>query len=1172
MFFKHLPKRLACLVALFLALGSVTSYAQSPTPRTLLWRISGNGLTKPSYVFGTIHLSDKRLFNFGDSLYRAIERTDGLAIELNPDEMIAYYINEAFEKLQSEPDNYRDEVDERMDELREALARKLQRPARSISRRDLVREKHRWMTDYMTRNEMPTFVDAYLYNIARRQGKWVGGIEDLADQTGLLSDLLDETDVDLLADRPVANGASMVEQMIRLYIAQDMDGIEALVTRSGMSSRMQTLAINRRNLKMARRMDSLAAQRSMFFAVGAAHLPGDSGVVQLLRQRGFTATPVMSSAQKPAAQYTFPEVPTPWYDIADTLHGYTAKMPGNPTGFRLYGVVDIRFLFDIFNMTAYSTMAVISTERQRSDGELLDKIAAQMFRTSVAPPHKTLTQNGIRGREYTSTYSSHPARVRLFVRDGIVYVAMAYAQKKPSLTSADAERFFSSFTISAATPVLARGAALQTFSDTRSAMRMTSRALLLPYKLQLDKESAEAYDMRCWAGVDGKTGVYIMLVDQSTREGFHIENDSSALVENYEALATAYKRMRSRPVRFADRSALSVTGRTDEAHMRGMIFMRGNRRYLVMALAGDSTALRGDVVDDLFSGFELLPYAATTRSTREAPDATFATTAPGVFRSVPATEAGQTQSYTTFDTNTTTTYYVKVDTLDAYTWYASDSAAWALYFHTMVPETGTTTLWTRSTKAGIHDSREWMVQLAGSDTRNRVRVVRHGTLVYTLFASGDAEALESETSQRFFADFKALTPATRHDWLAPRLDALLAAATDTARGFGAQTALRGASFSEKDLPALHAAFLRNYASAPMPGAQTDPEEINEILGAHLATLAHPSTLRLLEEKWPRFTAARRSTAASVLARTRTAEAYRTLGRLLVAHPLQQRSWALSFYLVDSLPLTRTIYPQLLRLAADSTMGPVAANAVLTLLDSGLISRADVRDAEAGFIRGAESMEARLRADSNRAEPYAHSVLRLLGRYATPRSLAALARFNDLPAHRYLSMAAVVEGLRAGAPADTAALAAVAADPMLRLFLYNNLKDAGHAGAFPARYATQPHIAEALVYEQIDEMDDEALISLKPLGTRMGQTADGPRRFYIYRATVTDGQDTTARFAAAGGFEKGTDAQARTTPLTEADNWSGIYYEDRYRPGREEEQLAALLRQVAEYRRSWEEED
>lgn len=67
--------------------------AQSPTPNSLLWRITGNGLKRPSYLYGTIHITDERVFQLGDSLYAAIENAEGLAIEVNPENIAAMVVN-----------------------------------------------------------------------------------------------------------------------------------------------------------------------------------------------------------------------------------------------------------------------------------------------------------------------------------------------------------------------------------------------------------------------------------------------------------------------------------------------------------------------------------------------------------------------------------------------------------------------------------------------------------------------------------------------------------------------------------------------------------------------------------------------------------------------------------------------------------------------------------------------------------------------------------------------------------------------------------------------------------------------------------------------------------------------------------------------------------------------
>jgi uncharacterized protein YbaP (TraB family) len=76
----HLRTFLSILLCVF---TSSISFSQQTWPNTLLWRISGHGLSKPSYLFGTLHLQDKRLFNFGDSLYQSIEAVDGFALEID---------------------------------------------------------------------------------------------------------------------------------------------------------------------------------------------------------------------------------------------------------------------------------------------------------------------------------------------------------------------------------------------------------------------------------------------------------------------------------------------------------------------------------------------------------------------------------------------------------------------------------------------------------------------------------------------------------------------------------------------------------------------------------------------------------------------------------------------------------------------------------------------------------------------------------------------------------------------------------------------------------------------------------------------------------------------------------------------------------------------------------
>src|SRR6185503_13333637 len=101
--------------------------------------------------------------------------------------------------------------------------------------------------------------------------------------------------------------------LIKMYINQQLDSIDAMMYRE--ESGQKDFILIKRNLKMARRMDSLSAIRSMFFAVGAAHLPGDSGVIAMLRAKGFEVTPVVSSKKIDPSKYILKSNEETWFPV-----------------------------------------------------------------------------------------------------------------------------------------------------------------------------------------------------------------------------------------------------------------------------------------------------------------------------------------------------------------------------------------------------------------------------------------------------------------------------------------------------------------------------------------------------------------------------------------------------------------------------------------------------------------------------------------------------------------------------------------------------------------------------------------------------------------------------------------------------------------------------------------
>src|ERR1051325_9566185 len=131
------------LIAFF---TQVSCFAQQENGQyhSLLWRISGNGLTKPSYLYGTMHLTDRRLFYFGDSLYKALEESEGFAAELDMSTCATQYINMLFEDENQRTRFISDILDEKkLNQYKADLEKKFHKPVSEITTKEIETESQK---------------------------------------------------------------------------------------------------------------------------------------------------------------------------------------------------------------------------------------------------------------------------------------------------------------------------------------------------------------------------------------------------------------------------------------------------------------------------------------------------------------------------------------------------------------------------------------------------------------------------------------------------------------------------------------------------------------------------------------------------------------------------------------------------------------------------------------------------------------------------------------------------------------------------------------------------------------------------------------------------------------------------------------------------------------------
>jgi uncharacterized protein YbaP (TraB family) len=131
--------------------------------------------------------------------------------------------------------------------------------------------------------------------------KPIDGLETAAFQAGLFDSIPYTKQAKELVDYidSADYNKQQTRQLADLYNKQDLDGIEAVSDKDdpGMDQYMDLLLYGR-NRKWARILDTLLPAKSLLIAVGAAHLPGKQGVIELLRKEGYTVEPVLSSSPK----------------------------------------------------------------------------------------------------------------------------------------------------------------------------------------------------------------------------------------------------------------------------------------------------------------------------------------------------------------------------------------------------------------------------------------------------------------------------------------------------------------------------------------------------------------------------------------------------------------------------------------------------------------------------------------------------------------------------------------------------------------------------------------------------------------------------------------------------------------------------------------------------------
>ncbi len=260
----------------------------------LLWRIQAEGASA-DYVFGTIHIEDPRVLDLPNPVTEALAGADTFVMELEPN---LEFLTELASAM-----TYADDGN-----VEQLLGPELYRRAvTALASRGVPEPVARQMKPWavlVTLNVPPPktgmVLDLVLYSKAVQQGKTIHGLESSAEQLSVFADLPMSVQIGLI--RETLDNEPLIDEiyqsLVEAYLARDLRAMQKLsdqaigATDAPTQRLLETRLVTDRNHLMVERMLPYLHQGSAFVAVGALHLPGPEGILNLLRKQGYEVTKV----------------------------------------------------------------------------------------------------------------------------------------------------------------------------------------------------------------------------------------------------------------------------------------------------------------------------------------------------------------------------------------------------------------------------------------------------------------------------------------------------------------------------------------------------------------------------------------------------------------------------------------------------------------------------------------------------------------------------------------------------------------------------------------------------------------------------------------------------------------------------------------------------------------
>jgi len=292
-------KNIKVLLIFFLGFSTVLCAQTTKGSNSLLWEISGNGLKKPSYLFGTHHLIPAKFADTMKVLQEKLKSADAVVGEIVMDSTIQKKMAPFLIMKNNTLDSLLTKAE--FKEVEDYF--KTRQPGFEL--KELNNFKPAMVSLMIMLFDNPDMLkdvgeglDNSFQNYAKKNAKSLIGLETAEYQAALLfdGDLQKQKKALLKSVREIAKSKQKMQELKTYYLTQNIDKLtDFFKIQDEETKEFMTELLKNRNKRWLDQLPDLMQNQSLFIAVGAGHLLGTEGLIKGLQLKGYVLKPVTTN-------------------------------------------------------------------------------------------------------------------------------------------------------------------------------------------------------------------------------------------------------------------------------------------------------------------------------------------------------------------------------------------------------------------------------------------------------------------------------------------------------------------------------------------------------------------------------------------------------------------------------------------------------------------------------------------------------------------------------------------------------------------------------------------------------------------------------------------------------------------------------------------------------------